>query len=131
MVPSFVLGLLAALPLLALGSPVPAAAPPVSRVDDSLVPDTFIVVLNSDISASEFNAHKTFVSELHEKSIGKRDTGLEGLKASWEIHTDFKGYVGQFDQATVEEIATRTEVKYIEPDRVVHSQAMVGLILMF
>jgi len=120
---SSLFALLSALPLLTFGNPIPSSTS--TSADADIVPDSFIIVLKDGVSSAEFNTHTEFVSQLHNQSITQQKTSLAGLKQTWSIYDNFKGYAGQFDQATVDQIATRTEVKYIEPDRVMRTQAMV------
>lgn len=114
---------LAALAILpAFGSPVPAAP----KAGD-IVPDSYIVVLNEGTSQSAFQAHQSWATSVHTASLRKR--GLEATAKTFEYTYNFgtlKGYAGTFDKATIDEISSRAEVAYVEPNAVVTTQAIVG-----
>lgn len=90
-----------------------------------LVQDSYIVVLKNGISASEFAAHRAWANDLQSSALAKRgDTGHSGLKHTYNMGK-LKGYSGTFDQQTIEEIKKRSDVAYVEQDRVVELDAIV------
>jgi oryzin len=91
-----------------------------------IVPDSYIVVLKDDISASAFASHRAWANDLHSAALAKRgDTGLHGLRHTYNMGK-LKGYAGTFDKETIAEISGRSEVAYVEPDRVVELDAIVS-----
>jgi len=90
-----------------LGGPIPA--PKAADV----IPGQYIVVMKEGTSTSGFQAHQDFVANKL-ASVSKRD-GVES-KAAAPVFTHtynldkLKGYAGRFDDATIEEIASRPEV---------------------
>ncbi|KAL7272639.1 hypothetical protein RUND412_004540 [Rhizina undulata] len=117
---NLILAALVVLPFGALGSPIPQGS-----TVGAVVPNAYIVVLNENISESDFSAHRLWAADLHASSLARiGDTGTTGLKHTYSLGS-LKGYSGTFDKATIDEIATRTEVAYVEPDTVVTAQAFV------
>lgn len=112
---------LAALAILpAFGSPVPKSG---------VIPDSWIVILNQGISASAFQEHQAWASNVHSASIRRR--GLEARATTFDYTYNssiMKGYAGTFDKATIEEIASRPEVAYVEANGVVTTQSLVSSI---
>lgn len=112
---------LAALAILpAFGSPVPKSG---------VIPNSWIVILNDGISASAFQEHQTWASNAQGASMRRR--GLEARAATFDYTYNtksMKGYAGTFDQATIEEIASRPEVAYVEANAVMTTQALVSSI---
>ncbi|KAF8420583.1 peptidase S8/S53 domain-containing protein [Terfezia claveryi] len=80
-----------------------------------------------DTTASDFQAHRDFVVNKL-VFVSKRDR-VEATAESTFTHTfnlgKLKGYTGSFDDATIEEIASRPEVAYVEADKIVTTQALV------
>lgn len=109
---------LAALAILpAFGSPVPVSG---------TIPDSWIVVLNEGISQSAFQSHQSWASNAHSESMRKR--GLEARSETFDYTYNtgsLKGYAGTFDKATIEKIAARPEVAYVEANAVMTTQALV------
>lgn len=116
---------LAALAILpAFGSPVPAV--PRSGV----IPDSWIVILNEGISQSAFQAHQSWASTAQSASLRRRGLEARGQSFDYTYNTrTMKGYAGTFDQATIEEIASRPEVAYVEANAVMTTQALVSFIV--
>lgn len=113
---------LAALAILpAFGSPVPASG---------TIPDSWIVILNEGISQTAFQSHQSWASNAVSESMRKR--GLEARAQTFEYTYNsgsMKGYAGTFDKATIEKIAARPEVAYVEANGVMTTQALVCSIL--
>lgn len=110
---------LAALAILpAFGSPVPASG---------VIPDSWIVILNEGISQSAFQAHQSWASNAQSESMRKR--GLEARSTTFDYTYNsgpMMGYAGTFDKATIEKIASRPEVAYVEANGVMTTQALVS-----
>lgn len=86
--------------------PVVLALPAASVSGNVTVPGKYIVILKPDVKVSEMNTHMTWVTDVHSRSITRRDS--KGIDKVWE--DNFKGYSGEFDDKTLEEIAQSDEV---------------------
>lgn len=111
---------LAILPLGALSAVVPAHA----KAGDA-IPDSYIVVLKDSISKEAFSTHQAWAKDLHSAAARKRDTAakLSGFEHSYNFGK-LRGYSGSFDKQTIQEIASRTDVAFVEPDKVVTAAAL-------
>lgn len=101
-----------------------AAVPKGARAGD-VIEDSYIVVLKDSVSEEAVSTHKAWAKEIHARSLGKRDGSVAGVEREYNFGS-LKGYAGSFDKATIEEIATSSEVAYIEPDRVMTANALVS-----
>ncbi|KAJ4420345.1 hypothetical protein N0V82_004444 [Gnomoniopsis sp. IMI 355080] len=96
--------------------PFAAAAPTqVNARAAQTIPNKFIVTLKEDIASTEKESHLAWVSEVHARSLGRRD--LAGVEKTYNI-SSFQGYAGTFDEATIEEIKASPEVAAVEQDQV-------------
>ncbi|KAI3572361.1 peptidase S8/S53 domain-containing protein [Fusarium oxysporum f. sp. albedinis] len=99
-----------------LGALLPAvlAAPTeaLNRRDDT-VPDKYIVTLKSDATESKVSAHLNWVSDVHRRSLSKRDT--TGVEKKFNIK-NWNAYSGEFDKETIDEIKKSPEVAFVTPD---------------
>lgn len=82
-----------------------------------VVPDSYIVVYNDDVSAEVIASHVSSVSSL----LSKRDEG--GIGATYDLDT-LKGYQVQADADTIAEIAASPEVAYVEKDQKVYASVL-------
>lgn len=85
-----------------------------------IIPNSYIIILKDDTSDLTFKDHQEWVCDCQATSF--RSKGLEAPETPLQYIYDFgtmKGYCGTFDQATIDEISTRPEVAYIEPDQIV------------
>lgn len=73
--------------------------------DDDIVPGKYIVTLK-DVAESAVEAHVAWVSDIHYKSVIRRDES--GVEKIWG--QTFKGYSGSFDADTLKEIKTSKDV---------------------
>ena len=84
----------------------------VSNSED-VIPDSYIVVMKDEVSASAFEAHKNWLSETHRTNMTRRDLGFDGsVKHSYDFGR-MKGYSGKFDRAAVDEISNDPNVRYL------------------
>lgn len=113
--------ILAALIAVVLAGPIP------SPKAGDVITGHYIVVMMEDITVSDFQAHRDFVVNKL-RFVLKRDR-VEATAEATFTHTynlgKLKGYAGCFDDATIEEIASRPEVAYVEADKIVTTQALV------
>lgn len=85
-----------------------AAAAPTSSAGtvDARVADKYIITLKKDVTV---DSHITWASSVHSRSVSKRGSGVDRV---WSKH--FKGYSGQFDEQTIEEIKSNEDVQAVE-----------------
>ncbi|KIJ51359.1 hypothetical protein M422DRAFT_244537 [Sphaerobolus stellatus SS14] len=87
------------------------------------IENSYIVVLNDQVSPSTFLAHTQFVEFVHyekqrsDNKLADLDSGLSRVYDSDLL----KGYAGVFHESTIEQIRSRPEVQYIEQDQLVHA----------
>lgn len=95
--------------LLALSS-VRAAEILPSESSDEIVPNSYIVVMNDGLSNQEFNTHRSWAASIHHVNLEKRGGGnLGGMKHTFDF-SGMKGYSGVFDEETIQEISSDTNV---------------------
>lgn len=102
--------------------------------DGQIVPDRYIVTLKQNAGTPEISEHLNWVSGTHRRRLEARrwtedhrqtEKGREKLPGSGTKHKgvekvwteNFKGYSGEFDQETIQEIAARHDVSVIS-DRI-------------
>ncbi|PVI02724.1 subtilisin-like protein [Periconia macrospinosa] len=90
----------------------PAHAPITKRED--IIEGKYIVTLKPTLDSVE--SHLTWVNEVHKRSLLKRTAGVE---KKYDIDT-WKGYAGEFDEATVAAIKASPDVELVEPDTYVY-----------
>nr|Q9Y749.1 RecName: Full=Subtilisin-like serine protease Pen c 1; AltName: Full=Alkaline serine protease; AltName: Allergen=Pen c 1; Flags: Precursor [Penicillium citrinum]AAD25926.1 Pen c 1 [Penicillium citrinum] len=90
---------------------------------DAVIPSSYIVVMNDDVSTAEFNTHREWATNVHAR-LSRRKNGETGPGKHFEIN-GLKGYTASFDESTAKDIANDPAVKYIEPDMIVNATANV------
>lgn len=80
------------------------AAPVASQPQARAIPNKYIVTLKE---AADVESHLGWVKDVHARSLGRRD--LSGVEKTFNI-SDFNGYSGSFDDATIEEIKANDAV---------------------
>jgi len=68
----------------------------------------YIVILKDGVTSKGAESHLGWVNDVHKRSFGRRD--LTGVETTYEIGDKFRGYTGQFDEATLEEIKKNPDV---------------------
>jgi hypothetical protein len=91
---------------LVVGSALPVLCLPASQVSGE-----YIVTLRKDATAAQVRRHTTLISSVHAQSPAGRETS--GINTIWT--QSFKGYAGEFDQATLEKIKASDEVTFLLP----------------
>ncbi|CEF76816.1 hypothetical protein FGSG_08464 [Fusarium graminearum PH-1] len=97
------------------------AAPTAPEGVDSVIPDSYIITLKSEIKPPTIKAHMKWVGDVHKRSLEKR--GLEkreadnGVEKTFETEGGFRGYAGTFGPETIKEIKKSSAVAHVEPDR--------------
>jgi len=108
--------------------------PFVNAYNGEKIPDSYIVVFNDDVSEVAVASSIAWASETHAaiekrhlETRGPRGNGRPraGVKNKYKFGK-FKGYHGEFDKATIAEIAARPEVAYVEQDAKVELNAIVS-----
>lgn len=97
--------------LVALIPAVFAGPIPTPKAGD-VIPGQYIVVMKDDITTSDFETHQDFVVNKFAASVSKRaeEVSAETIFTHTYSLGKLKGYAGRFDDATIEEIASRPEV---------------------
>lgn len=85
---------------LALAAPAPIAS-------SNVIPGSYIVTLKDAVKAPAVKAHLSWVSEVHSRSMRKRDTA----GVDQEYTGLFKGYAGSFDEDTLSQIRAHPDVR--------------------
>lgn len=85
----------------------PAPAPPRGPVAE-VIPGKYIVTLKEGISTEAVDSHLSWVSDVHKRSLGKRNT--VGVEKTYGVGKYFNGYAGEFDDSTLEEIKKNPDV---------------------
>ncbi|KAL5611426.1 hypothetical protein BROUX41_000964 [Berkeleyomyces rouxiae] len=110
------------------------AAPVLTSVNAEAIPNSYIVKFKKHVDDNDATSHHSWVQSLHEQGEEKRlelrrrdlDAGiLSGLKHTFNIGKDFRGYAGQFDDELIEQLRRHPDVEYIEKDTIVHTMRTV------
>ncbi|KAH6652438.1 subtilase [Truncatella angustata] len=104
----------------ALGALLPAifAAPTGTQQSKrEVIPGKYIITLKSGVTVSDVSSHLNWVSDVHRRSLSKRDTA--GVENTYNIST-WNAYAGEFDDATIAEIKANPEVATVEEDTVMY-----------
>lgn len=90
-----------------IGALLPAAlgAPVTKRAD--IIEGKYIVTLKPGVDAPSVESHLSWVADVHKRSFAKRNTA--GIEKTYNI-SDWKGYAGEFDEATIAEIKANPDV---------------------
>ncbi|CRK16505.1 hypothetical protein BN1708_011794 [Verticillium longisporum] len=91
-----------------------AAAAPVSPGTPD-VANKYIVTLKPGISTDNVASHLNWVSDVHKRSLGRRD--LAGVEKTYDIK-NFHAYAGTFDESVVAELKNNPDVAAVEPDQI-------------
>lgn len=101
---------------------------PEDAVEGDVIPNSYIVVMKEDIAPEVISRHETWVSNssVIARRLMKRGRrrSLAGLRRRYRLGK-LKGYTGEFDSQTVEEIKARPEVAFVEEDTVITTQSLV------
>lgn len=86
------------------------AAPASPRgVSPQVVPNKYIVTLRNNLVQPQVDSHLSWVENVHRRSLSRRDSEASGgVDKVWSA--SFKGYSGEFDAATIQEIQASEEV---------------------
>ncbi|KAH7008973.1 peptidase S8/S53 domain-containing protein [Ilyonectria destructans] len=103
------------LSLLAVGH---GKALPTPASESQLTPGKWIVALKPEV-ASDLDLHTRWVSDIHARSIERRDDGVSGLDKKFDF-PGFAGYSGSFNRETLEAIRANPNVSALEPDQEVY-----------
>lgn len=107
-----------------------ALAVPVFKVANSdvasAIPNQYIVVFKDGVTDSATDAHTRRISSFHSTieardPKGRKGRKTRGLRKKINVSgkSKFRGYTGEFDKETLQEILNSPEVDYVEQDAVV------------
>lgn len=103
--------------LLPFVNAAPVASPPQARA----IPSKYIVTLKE---TADVESHLGWVKDVHARSLGRRD--LAGVEKTFNI-SDFNGYSGSFDDATIEEIKANDAVSPLHLPPTARKENMRGI----
>lgn len=89
-------------------SAAPKPTPLPTARSGNVLEGRYIVTLKPNLDASSTESHLRWVSDLHARSTGKRDTTV-GIEKTYEI-SGWKAYAGEFDDVTIAGIKASPEV---------------------
>jgi len=96
---------------------------------EHIIPNQYIIVFKSDIPKERCQEHCQWATELHTQRISARLADSDAPETSGVLHhysfPTWNGYAGSFDEDSKNEIETREEVDFIEPDYKVYTKALV------
>lgn len=98
--------------LLAAAAPAVLGLPTMAPSNATTVPGKYIVILKPEVKTPIFDDHMAWVTEVHARRLGKRETDTAGVEKTWTDTDSFKGYSGEFDEDTLDEIMHSDEVGY-------------------
>ena len=87
----------------AFAAPAPAPGPV-----QEVIPGKYIVTLKEGISTEAVDSHLSWVSDVHKRSLSKRNT--VGIEKTYGVGKHFNGYAGEFDESTLDEIKNNPDV---------------------
>ncbi|KAF4977888.1 hypothetical protein FZEAL_5662 [Fusarium zealandicum] len=102
--------LLASCLVAGLGETLAASVP-----EPRLLPGKWIVSLKPG-SAPDLDLHTRWVSDIHARSIGRRDNAATGVETKFDF-PGFAGYSGSFSADTLEAIRSNPNVSAVEPEQ--------------
>ncbi|KAK1999882.1 subtilase [Colletotrichum falcatum] len=96
-----------------------AMAAPTRREAAAAAPQTiegsYIITLKDTVSSKGLDSHLSWVNDVHSRSLDKRQ--FTGAERTFSI-SNFRGYSGKFDDATIEIIKQNPEVASVERDQI-------------
>ncbi|KAF3482054.1 alkaline serine protease [Arthroderma uncinatum] len=94
------------------------------KVED-VIPNAYIVVMKNEVSSNDFSSHVTWLKKTHRRNLAKRgSTFTEGLRSTWDID-GWQAYSGKFGEDTLQDILTRENVDFVEPNRRVQASSHI------
>jgi len=90
-----------------------AAPAPGSSITRADVAGKYIVTLKSDLVSPQVDSHVSWVNHVQKRGLGLEGRSGGGVDKVW--NGNFKGYSGEFDDATIAEIEKSEEVLAVEP----------------
>ncbi|RDA84078.1 putative subtilisin-like protease [Ophiocordyceps camponoti-leonardi (nom. inval.)] len=106
---------------------VSSAVAATSQLESLHVKDSYIITLRQSLPEARVEAHLRWVDDTHQtNTLARRDTDLAGLQAVFNVG-EFRGYGGDFDEDTINEIRSHPEVVRVERNQIVglHSTTML------
>jgi cerevisin len=98
------------------------AAPVLTSVGAEVIPDAYIVKFKDHVDAAAAEHHQNWIHTVHTQGeeqrleLRKRSTAslsaeiFSGLKHSFSIGDDFKGYAGHFHESVIEQLRNHPDV---------------------
>ncbi|KAG0640181.1 peptidase S8/S53 domain-containing protein [Tuber brumale] len=93
------------------------------------IPNQYIIVFKPEVPKDRCQEHCQWATELHTQRISARSADSEEPETSGVLHhysfPTWNGYAGSFDEGAKNEIESREEVDFIEPDYKVYTKALI------
>ncbi|CAZ81041.1 unnamed protein product [Tuber melanosporum] len=93
------------------------------------IPNQYIIVFKPEVPKARCQEHCQWATELHVQRIGALSADSEEPETSGVLHhysfPTWNGYAGSFDEVAKNEIESREEVDFIEPDYKVYTKALI------
>ncbi|KEY68609.1 hypothetical protein S7711_05789 [Stachybotrys chartarum IBT 7711] len=115
------------------------AAPVLTSVGADVIPDAYIIKFKDHVDAAAAEHHQNWIHTVHTEGeeqrleLRKRSAAslsaeiFSGLKHSFSIGDDFKGYAGHFHESVIEQLRNHPDVEYIERDSIVKTMLPVDV----
>ncbi|PHH59297.1 hypothetical protein CDD81_3408 [Ophiocordyceps australis] len=105
------------------------SAPVGSSVGIQSIPDSYIIKFRDHVDDHVADTHHKWVQKIHEtgeqerlelrkRSLSTADE-YRGVKHTFSIGDNFRGYSGHFDKTVVDKLRTHPDIESIEPDSIV------------
>ncbi|PWW74204.1 subtilisin-like protein [Tuber magnatum] len=98
-------------------------------MSEHIIPNQYIIVFKPEVPQARCQEHCQWATELHTQRVGARSADSEEPETSGVLHhynfPTWNGYAGSFDEGSRNEIESREEVDFIEPDYKVYTKALV------
>lgn len=114
------------------------AAPILSSIDAEHVPDSYIIKFKDHVDHSAATEHQTWIQTVHDGAVTDQylelrkrgDDGLvgkvfNGMKHTFSIGEEFKGYAGHFHPDVIEQIRSHPDVRDPALSNPPHSDVIV------
>jgi len=89
-----------------------AAPAPVTKDSVNVIQGKYIITFRPGVDSDAVLSHLSWVSDVQKRSLARRKTA--GVQKTYEI-SQWKGYAGEFDDATIAEIEANPDVSILSP----------------
>ena len=105
------------------------SAPVLGSIEAESIPDSYIIKFKDHVDDSSASDHHTWIQDIHnggaQERLELRKRGLfsdevdifSGMKHTFKIGKEFKGYAGHFHADTIEQVRNHPDVSTNQPYR--------------